>query len=327
MFEPLTLSVSELADRWKMTPRQIIDFAGQPFLPLYFDFDGLAFDELDWLRSGGDQDQRKELENLRTDISKNEAWIIRSARGETGDYDHLSSKDAQELRQRIEANKRKCADLVELLEQREVDRKGQHYRGNMRIMPQTLDEIRRTGEAYEPWRALHPQSPVKSAMLPGRGLGGTYPISDGRIMVLEAFKPRTLTIDSLYAATAEVKAIEAWKKAKETPQPAPIEQADIQPQAGNDVPVREAPANEPQAKRRTLWNVVTPYIVETIQAGQYASAKQLFNALELKAGPDSPFEKGAGSNRGSLFVREISQSMSLKTLQTNWPKLKSAAKK
>lgn len=241
MFEPLTLSVSELADRWKMTPRQILDFAGQPFLPLYFDFDGLAFDELDWLRSGGDQDQRKELENLRTDISKNEAWIRRSARGETGDHDHLSSKDAQELRQKIEANKRKCADLVELLEQREVDRKGQHYRGNMRIMPQTLDEIRRTGEAYEPWSAFHPQPPVKSAMLRGRGLGGTYPISDGRIMFLEAFKPRTLTIDSLYAGTAEVKAIEAWKKAKETPQPAPIEQADTQPQPA---PVGEAPARE-----------------------------------------------------------------------------------
>jgi hypothetical protein len=80
-------------------------------------------------------------------------------------------------------------------------------------------------------------------------------------------------------------------------------------------------------QRRTLWDVVTPYIVETMQAGQYVSAKELFKALEKKSGPDSPFEKGEGNNRAGLFVREASQTLSLKTLQNNWPKLMTAAKK
>ena len=81
------------------------------------------------------------------------------------------------------------------------------------------------------------------------------------------------------------------------------------------------------ATRRTLWDVVTPHIVETMQGGQYATAKELFNILEKRAGPDSPFDKGVGNNRESLFVRETSQTLSLKTLQNNWQELLTAAKK
>ena len=85
--------------------------------------------------------------------------------------------------------------------------------------------------------------------------------------------------------------------------------------------------HQPQAKRRTLWDVVTPYIIETMQAGQYPNAKQLFNALEAKAGQSSPFDKGSGSSRGSLFVRELSKPLALKTLQNHWEKLLTEAAK
>lgn len=74
-------------------------------------------------------------------------------------------------------------------------------------------------------------------------------------------------------------------------------------------------------KRRTWEDVALTYIVEIMKSEQYSTCKQLFIALEEKAGNDSPFDKGTGANRGSLFVREISSSLSLKTLQNNWPKL------
>jgi len=97
-----------------------------------------------------------------------------------------------------------------------------------------------------------------------------------------------------------------------TPSPAPVMTPELQ----------AAPA-----KRRTLWHVVTPYIVETMQAGQYATAKQLFKALQEKAGPGSPFDRGTGNNLGSLYVRETSDTLALSTLQNRLPTLKAAAKK
>lgn len=98
-------------------------------------------------------------------------------------------------------------------------------------------------------------------------------------------------------------------------------------EAGHDAPAVEAPAMESKAKHRTLWDVVTPYILDVIRNGQYANGKQLFNGLEKKVGPESPFERGTGDNRSSLFVREISQTMALKTLQTRWPTLRDEAAK
>lgn len=127
----------------------------------------------------------------------------------------------------------------------------------------------------------------------------------------EALPP--LTIDSLCAVTAEVKAIEAYLKAK---------QAAPEPQAATPAPVVQA-----KAKRRTWWDVSSPYIVEIMEAGQYATCKELYRALEAKTGPDSPFDKGTGANRGSLFVREIAQPLAVKTIQNKFGELRALAKK
>ena len=97
------------------------------------------------------------------------------------------------------------------------------------------------------------------------------------------------------------------------------EAAQAEPQA--------APVVNTKAKPRTWWEISSAYIVEVMQAGQYATAKELYRALEAKAGPNAPFDKGTGVNRGSLFVREISQPVSLKTVQNNWPALRELAKK
>lgn len=88
-----------------------------------------------------------------------------------------------------------------------------------------------------------------------------------------------------------------------------------------------APVVNTKAKPRTWWEISSAYIVEVMQAGQYATAKELYRALEAKAGPNAPFDKGTGASRGSLFVREIAQPLSLKTVQNNWPALRELAKK
>lgn len=81
---------------------------------------------------------------------------------------------------------------------------------------------------------------------------------------------------------------------------------------------------QPKAKphrRRTWWEVSSPYILEVMSAGQHGTAKSLYLDLERKAGPDSPFDKGTGDNRGGLFVREIAQPLSMKTVQNEWSRL------
>ncbi len=74
--------------------------------------------------------------------------------------------------------------------------------------------------------------------------------------------------------------------------------------------------------KRTWRDVAMPYVVDTLKAGGFTTAKALFNALESKAGKDSPFERGRAENRGSLVVREINQAVSLKTLQNAWMDIK-----
>lgn len=96
------------------------------------------------------------------------------------------------------------------------------------------------------------------------------------------------------------------------------------PQAAQVSPVEEP---VPPAKRSSLWDAVTPYIVETMRAGQFATAKLLFNALEATVGEGSPFEKGTGDNRGSLYVRDLSAPLALKTLQNKWQELLAEASK
>lgn len=77
-------------------------------------------------------------------------------------------------------------------------------------------------------------------------------------------------------------------------------------------------------KNRQGWRDVTwPYLLEVLQSGNYSTAKDFYKALERKAGADSPFELGTGLNRGSLFIRQINQKISLKTVQNYaWKELR-----
>ena len=115
------------------------------------------------------------------------------------------------------------------------------------------------------------------------------------------------------------------------PTPAPVQQSEAAPV---EHPLNEAPTPDEPAQKRTrarekrlTWlDVAGPYITGVMRDGQYATGKELFNALEERAGPDSPFDKGKGGNRASLFVREIGQPVALKTMQTNFKKLREMAR-
>ena len=80
-----------------------------------------------------------------------------------------------------------------------------------------------------------------------------------------------------------------------------------------------------KAKRRTWRDVAWRYVLETFKAGQFSTAKSLYYTLESKAGSeDSPFDKGTGVHRYALYVREIGNTVTLKTIQNAWPKIKAS---
>lgn len=220
MLEPVTYSVSELAQRWNVTPRQILDMALHLRVPLYFNFDGLVFAVTDEARSHiGVWCIETELKELENAIKRDEAWIQRRARGELGDYDYLTDDDARKLRATITENQRKMEALKDKLEVIERERRHAHYLGAIRTPPETLRQIQDTGEADTPLQALRPDSPIKVVHIPARKHGGAATaIWDGGWIALEPYLTpwRKLTADSLFAMTVEVKAIEAHQQSKDS---------------------------------------------------------------------------------------------------------------
>jgi hypothetical protein len=215
MFEPLTLTLAELAVRWNLTPRQVLQHAQQPGVPLYFAFEGLVFDNGEhWLRDSGDWLETGERDALVKSVESGEAWLRRRRDGRLTEWDQLSEEEAQELRTEIEENKIKIRDLNELLAGRDAERNRRHFRGFLRVGPSTLWDIESLGSAPFPHKAFHPSSPVKVVRLPDgpRGDGGL--VWDGRIVALEPLYEsdphwkKRLTADDLVAITNEVKAIE-----------------------------------------------------------------------------------------------------------------------
>ncbi len=221
MLEPVTYSVSELAQRWNVTPRQILDMALQLRVPLYFNFDGLVFEITDdWHRHAGDSREAEELEALQADIERNNAWLARRARGETDEYDYLSDEDARELREAITNNQQEVETLKDKLEARERERRHAHYLGAIRPPAETLREIQRDGESDTPHWGYHPESAIKVVHIPARKYGGAGGlVGEGHLLALEPYLTpwRKLTADSLFAMTAEVKAIEAHQQSKNSP--------------------------------------------------------------------------------------------------------------
>ncbi|MBU6257282.1 MAG: hypothetical protein KGO01_02515 [Burkholderiales bacterium] len=86
----------------------------------------------------------------------------------------------------------------------------------------------------------------------------------------------------------------------------------------------QVPARQP---RKTWRDVAWDYMAGRVRAGRFATAVELNHALHEDAGSDSsPFDKGIGHHRGSLWVREIGKPLTLKTIQNHWAELQDAAR-
>lgn len=94
------------------------------------------------------------------------------------------------------------------------------------------------------------------------------------------------------------------------------------PTQNTAVPVPVVAASKHTTKRRNWRDVALPYVVDIFKAGNFTTAKALYLAIEKKAGTDSPFERGTGDNRAKLVVRELSEPVSLKTIQNAWADIK-----
>jgi hypothetical protein len=102
----------------------------------------------------------------------------------------------------------------------------------------------------------------------------------------------------------------------------------VQPESAKPDAMEPEPQTAPETpgeKSIAKWlSVTSDYIAGVMKEGRFGTAKELFKALEAKAGHESsPFEKGTGNNRDSLFVRAIHCHVSQKTMQNNWSVIRS----
>jgi len=205
MFEPKTLTLPELAERWKKTQRQIIEFAIDLGIPLYFYVDGLVFDaNEEWLRHGGDWSERRELESSLESIKGYEGWISRAALGTLGQYEQpRTDEEMQKARLQVDTLRERCDELQERLDARDRARAKHRVTLNARTPPRTLTEIMLKGSSLIPRFAFDPQSPVQAVA--GQWIGrmiALEPATDSAV-----WKP--LREEDLFAAMFEVKVVEA----------------------------------------------------------------------------------------------------------------------
>lgn len=298
MLEPVTYSVSELAQRWNVTPRQILDMALQLRVPLYFNFDGLVFEITDdWHRHAGDSREAEKLEALQADIERNNAWLARRARGETDEYDYLSDEDARELREAITNNQQEVETLKDKLEARERERRHAHYLGAIRPPAETLREIQRDGESDTPHWGYHPESAIKVVHIPARKYGGAGGlVGEGHLLALEPYLTpwRKLTADSLFAMTAEVKTIEAHQHSKAEPEKFPAPKGDT------------APAAAPQGIQWEL--TATPgELVQAFGLQTGIEVKWFADRPKLQATKAAPGKTGKSGYAAQYYVFQVMQ--------------------
>lgn len=149
------LNISELAARWEVSERQIIEHGLHQRLPLMFLFGGLAFTPAQLFLTGhGAATEQGEAEHLRTWIAKSEALIRRNAAGLCDIYTALDNGDVLRLRESITEAEVKLAKLAEALETREVLRRNCEQFGYLRLPPRMIAELQQDGEIPFPYRAL-----------------------------------------------------------------------------------------------------------------------------------------------------------------------------
>lgn len=201
------LSVSELASRWKVSERQIVEHGLHQRIPLMFLFGGLAFaPSQSFLTGHGAAIEQREAEHLRTWIASSEAHIRRNAAGKCDEFSAMDANEVLQLRASISDAEGRLTALNEELDQRDALRKKCEVFGYLRLPPRMIAELQQDGDIQFPHRAF-----AKDGMLMW-----LEPGSSGRWT-------ERLALEDLLIPTEVVRAIEALSnqnQAPELPKPA-----------------------------------------------------------------------------------------------------------
>lgn len=230
MIEPDFLSVSELADRWGATQRQILEHGAHLRLPILFPFSGFAFSQIDrWLMGHGATDEQRELETKKAFVLKWAKHLKRNAAGLTDEFSRMDSDEVSRLQISISQHEERIAEIKKLLEDREVQRRNREYFGYMRLPPRAIREILDDGEIPFPYLAFHPRSRLQPKNADGR------PYVDGEIMSLEPgvdgkWKAR-LRADDLLIPFAAIKRHENGEQPAEEQPPRHVSKSEAQDSA------------------------------------------------------------------------------------------------
>lgn len=193
MIEPQFLSIPELAARWSATERQILEHGSLLRIPIFFLFDGLAFQQSErWLMGHGAHDVERELENKKELAAKWDEHIKRNARGLTDMYSRLDAQQVIDLRKNITEYEHRIEALQVLLEGRARQRKVKSVFGYLRLPPRTIVDIQEQTTIAFPHLAFN-QSGELLTLEPG---------------VTGKWKD-TLSVGDLLIPFADIKAIEA----------------------------------------------------------------------------------------------------------------------
>jgi hypothetical protein len=135
------------------------------------------------------------------------------------------------------------------------------------------------------------------------------------------------------------KASMVWRQGVSVPPPAADTSKATAPLATKTSPAAErceavsgplagpAAAIKPVRARTTWRDVAWDYMVQRLREARFSTAVELNHALHRLAGDEgSPFDKGEGLHRGSLWVREIGKPLALKTIQNCWQELQASAR-
>jgi len=206
--EPLTLTLSELAERWQLLPQEVL--ASPHALPMYFYFDGLVFDFNDkWHRANGDVTIVQTLEAHKTRQSTLEIDLQRQTMHKRGLLkltqweEALSDEEMQSQQAESDRLTEEIARLGALLKKRDEERQRRVRNGLLRAAPRSLNEIAERGETRFPQFAYMPHSPNPVA-------SDTPSIAEGAVVALEDGFPlkEFLTSADLVVAMQDVRAAE-----------------------------------------------------------------------------------------------------------------------
>ncbi len=206
--EPLTLTLSELAERWQLLPQEVL--ASAHALPMYFYFDGLVFDFNDkWHRANGDVTIVQTLEAHKTRQSTLEIDLQRQTMHKRGLLkltqweEALSDEEIQSQQAESDRLTEEIARLGELLKKRSEERQRRVRNGLLRAAPRSLNEIAERGQTRFPQFAYMPHTPNPAA-------SDTLSIAEGAVVALEDGFPlkEFLTAADLVVAMQDVRAAE-----------------------------------------------------------------------------------------------------------------------